>query len=109
MEEPIEEVVIDVDEEHSGVVVQKMSERKAEMIEMRPSGATGCGWCSTADPRLIGYQGELLTDTAARIMNRCSTATHLQGRHPGPPQRRADLQRSGEAVATRCSSWKTRR
>ncbi len=33
LEEPIEEVVIDVDEEHSGVVVQKMSERKAEMIE----------------------------------------------------------------------------
>ena len=36
--EPIEEVVIDVDEEHSGIVVQKLSERKAEMIEMRPSG-----------------------------------------------------------------------
>ena len=36
--EPIEEVVIDVDEEHSGVVVQKMSERKAEMVELRPSG-----------------------------------------------------------------------
>src|ERR1700759_1930424 len=36
--EPVEEVVIDVDEEFSGVVVKKMSERKAEMIEMRPSG-----------------------------------------------------------------------
>ncbi|MGZ3284586.1 MAG: GTP-binding protein, partial [Xanthobacteraceae bacterium] len=36
--EPIEEVVIDVDEEHSGIVVQKLSERKAEMMEMRPSG-----------------------------------------------------------------------
>src|SRR3546814_16829224 len=36
--EPIEEVVVDVDEEHSGIVVQKMSERKAEMTEMRPSG-----------------------------------------------------------------------
>ena len=36
--EPIEEVVIDVDEEHSGVVVQKMAERKGEMVEMRPSG-----------------------------------------------------------------------
>src|SRR5262249_22990488 len=35
--EPIEEVVIDVDEQYSGVVVQKLSERKAEMIEMRPS------------------------------------------------------------------------
>src|SRR5215468_3305230 len=38
MEEPIEEVVIDVDEVHSGVVVQKMSERKADMIELKPSG-----------------------------------------------------------------------
>jgi GTP-binding protein len=34
----MEEVVIDVDEEHAGVVVQKMSERKAEMVELRPSG-----------------------------------------------------------------------
>src|SRR4029079_19027172 len=38
MLEPIEEVVIDVDEQHSGIVVQKLSERKAEMMEMRPSG-----------------------------------------------------------------------
>src|SRR5579871_223990 len=38
MTEPIEEVVIDLDEEHAGVVVQKLSERKAELIEMRPSG-----------------------------------------------------------------------
>src|ERR1700682_1135666 len=38
LEEPIEEVVIDVDEVHSGIVVQKMSERKAEMIELKPSG-----------------------------------------------------------------------
>jgi GTP-binding protein len=38
MLEPIEDVVIDVDEEHSGVVVQKMSERRADMLEMRPSG-----------------------------------------------------------------------
>ena len=50
-EEPIEEVVIDVDEEHSGIVVQKMSERKAEMIEMRPSGGgPHCGSCSTRRP-----------------------------------------------------------
>ncbi len=34
--EPIEEVLIDVDEEYSGTVVQKMSERKAEMVELRP-------------------------------------------------------------------------
>jgi GTP-binding protein len=42
--EPIEEVVIDLDEEHSGIVVQKMSERKAELIEMRrPAAAPATG------------------------------------------------------------------
>jgi GTP-binding protein len=72
LEEPIEEVVIDVDEEHSGVVVQKMSERKAEMIEMRPSGGGRVRLVFYAPTRgLIGYQGELLTDTrGTAIMNR---------------------------------------
>ncbi len=70
--EPIEEVVIDVDEEHSGVVVQKMSERKAEMIEMRPSGGHRQRLVFYAPTRgLIGYQGELLTDTrGTAVMNR---------------------------------------
>ena len=71
-EEPIEEVVIDVDEEHSGVVVQKMSERKAEMTELRPSGGGRVRLVFHAPTRgLIGYQGELLTDTrGTAIMNR---------------------------------------
>jgi GTP-binding protein len=70
--EPIEEVVIDVDEEHSGVVVQKMSERKGEMIEMRPSGGGRLRLVFLAPTRgLIGYLGELLTDTrGTAIMNR---------------------------------------
>jgi GTP-binding protein len=70
--EPIEEVVIDVDEEFSGVVVQKMSERKAEMIEMRPSGGNRLRLVFYAPTRgLIGYQGELMTDTrGTAIMNR---------------------------------------
>ncbi|MGU3536628.1 translational GTPase TypA [Methylobacterium sp. A54F] len=70
--EPVEEVVIDVDEEHSGVVVQKMSERKAEMVEMRPSGGDRLRLVFHAPTRgLIGYQGELMTDTrGTAIMNR---------------------------------------
>ena len=36
--EPMEEVVIDVDDEHAGIIVQKLAEREAEMVEMRPSG-----------------------------------------------------------------------
>ena len=71
-QEPIEEVVIDVDEEHSGVVVQKMSERKAEMLEMKPSGGHRIRLVFHAPTRgLIGYQSELLTDTrGTAIMNR---------------------------------------
>jgi GTP-binding protein len=72
MTEPIEEVVIDLDEEHSGVVVQKMSERKAELIEMRPSGGGRLRLVFYAPTRgLIGYQGELLTDTrGTAVLNR---------------------------------------
>ncbi|HEX2655075.1 MAG TPA: translational GTPase TypA [Xanthobacteraceae bacterium] len=90
LSEPIEEVVIDLDEEHSGVVVQKMSERKAEMIEMRPSGGGRLRLVFHAPTRgLIGYQGELLTDTkGTAVMNRLfhSYAPYkgaIQGRRNG--------------------------
>jgi len=70
--EPVEEVVIDVDEEHAGIVVQKMSERKAEMVELRPSGGNRQRLVFHAPTRgLIGYQSELLTDTrGTAVMNR---------------------------------------
>lgn len=70
--EPLEEVVIDVDDEFSGAVVQKLSERKAEMVEMKPSGAGRTRMVFHAPTRgLIGYQGELLSDTrGTAIMNR---------------------------------------
>src|SRR3954449_750963 len=90
LEEPLEEVVIDVDEEHSGIVVQKMSERKAEMIEMRPSGGGRTRLVFYAPTRgLIGYQGELLTDSrGTAIMNRLFHAYapykgEVQGRRNG--------------------------
>lgn len=71
-EEPIEEVVIDVDEEFSGVVVEKMSQRKSELTEMRPSGAGKTRLVFLAPSRgLIGYHGEFLTDTRGTgVMNR---------------------------------------
>jgi GTP-binding protein len=70
--EPIEEVIIDVDEEHTGAVVSKLSERKGDMIEMRPSGGGRQRLIFYVPTRgLIGYQGELLTDTrGTAIMNR---------------------------------------
>jgi GTP-binding protein len=80
--EPIEEVVIDVDQEHSGVVVQKLAERKGEMVEMRPSGGDRVRLIFYAPTRgLIGYQGELLTDTrGTAVMNRLF---HAYGPHRG--------------------------
>ena len=70
--EPIEEVIIDVDDEYSGAVVQKMQERKGEMIEMRPSGGGRTRLVFYAPTRgLIGYQSELLSDTrGTAILNR---------------------------------------
>ena len=71
-EEPYETVVIDVDEEHSGTVVDKMNQRKAEMTDMRPSGGGKTRITFSAPSRgLIGYHGEFLSDTRGTgIMNR---------------------------------------
>ena len=70
--EPIEEVIIDVDEAYSGVVVQKVSERKGELRDMRPSGTGRQRLVFHAPTRgLIGYQSELLSDTrGTAILNR---------------------------------------
>lgn len=62
--EPIEEVTIDVDEEYSSTVVDKMNRRKAEMTDMRASGAGKTRITFLAPSRgLIGYQSQFLTDT----------------------------------------------
>ncbi len=100
--EPIEEVVIDVDEEHSGIVVQKMSERKADMLEMRPSGGNRLRLVFLAPTRgLIGYQGELLTDTrGTAIMNRLFHAyAPYKGDIPGRRNGVLISNEQGEAVA----------
>ncbi len=102
MTEPIEEVVIDLDEEHSGIVVQKMAERRAEMMEMRPSGGGRLRLVFHAPTRgLIGYQSELLTDTrGTAILNRLF---HGYAAHKGALQGRRNgvliSTDSGEAVA----------
>ena len=77
--EPIEEAVIDVDQEHTGIVVEKLSNRKGEMVEMRPSGGGRSRLVFHAPTRgLIGYQGELLTDTrGTAVMNRLFHAYEL--------------------------------
>jgi len=70
--EPCEEVVIDVDEEHSGSVVEKLSSRKGDMIEMKPSSGGKTRIIFHVPSRgLIGYQSEFLTDTkGSGVLNR---------------------------------------
>jgi GTP-binding protein len=107
MLEPIEEVVIDVDEEYSGVVIDKLSQRKADMIEMRPSGGGRMRLVFHAPTRgLIGYQGELMTDTrGTSVMNRLFHAyAPYKGDIPGRRNGVLISNESGEAVAY--AMWK---
>ena len=100
--EPVEEVVIDVDEEHAGIVVQKMSERKAEMVELRPSGGDRQRLVFHAPTRgLIGYQSELLTDTrGTAVMNRLFHEYQpYKGELPGRINGVLISNEQGEAVA----------
>jgi GTP-binding protein len=93
--EPIEEVVIDVDEEFAGAVVDKLARRKAEMQEMRPSGGGKLRLTFFGPTRgLIGYQGEFLTDT--RGTGAMSRLFHGYAPHKGPLEGR----RNGVLVST---------
>ncbi len=70
--EPIEEVVVDVDDAFVGPVVEAMGERRGEMTDMRPSGGGKTRLVFLAPSRgLIGYHGRFLNDTRGTgIMNR---------------------------------------
>ncbi|PWJ22164.1 translational GTPase TypA [Jannaschia seohaensis] len=71
--EPVEEVTIDVDDEYSGAVIEKITgARKGELVEMKPAGAGKTRIIAHVPSRgLIGYHGEFLTDTRGTgVMNR---------------------------------------
>ncbi len=100
--EPIEEVVIDVDDEHTGVVVEKISLRKGEMVDMRPSGGHKTRIIFYVPSRgLIGYQGEFLTDTRGTgMMNRLfHNYAPYKGDVPGRRNGALISTDKGEAVA----------
>ena len=100
--EPYETVVIDVDDEYSGTVVEKMAVRKGDMTDMRPSGGGKTRITFSAPSRgLIGYHGEFLSDTRGTgIMNRLF---EKYGPHRGPIEGRKNgvliSNGAGEAVA----------
>ncbi|HSU07469.1 MAG TPA: translational GTPase TypA [Acetobacteraceae bacterium] len=100
-EEPMEEVLADVDEPYSGVVVEKLSRRKGELREMRPSGGGKVRLTFLIPSRgLIGYHGEFLTDTRGTgVMNRLF-AGYNSWRGPIEGRRNGSLisTENGEAV-----------
>ena len=105
-EEPMEEVLVDVDEPYTGVVVEKMSRRKGVMQDMRPSGGGKVRLTFHIPSRgLIGYHGEFLTDTrGSGIMNRLFAGYgpwvgQMEGRRNG------SLISSADGVAIQYSLW----
>ncbi len=101
--EPIEEATIDVDDEYSGSVIEKLTGvRKGELVEMKPAGAGKTRIIAHVPSRgLIGYHGEFLTDTRGTgVLNR---VFHEWSPHKGPiPGRRAGVlisMENGQSVA----------
>jgi len=101
--EPIEEATIDVDDEYSGAVIEKITGvRKGELVEMKPAGVGKTRIVAHVPSRgLIGYHGEFLTDTRGTgVMNR---VFHEWAPHKGPiPGRRQGVlisMENGTAVA----------
>jgi len=101
--EPIEEVTIDVDDEYSGAVIEKITgTRRGELAEMKPAGVGKTRIIAHVPSRgLIGYHGEFLTDTRGTgVLNR---VFHGWAPHKGPiPGRRAGVlisMENGESVA----------
>ncbi|WP_232494322.1 translational GTPase TypA [Novosphingobium kaempferiae] len=109
--EPYETVVIDVDDEYSGTVVEKMQRRKAELTDMRPSGSGKTRITFSAPSRgLIGYHGEFLSDTRGTgIMNRLF---EKYDSHKGPIEGRLNgvliSNGTGEAVGYALNSLEDR-
>ncbi len=85
--EPLEEVTVDVDADYAGVVVEKLGERRADLIEMRPAGEGKQRLVFIVPSRsLIGYHGDFLTDTRGTgVLNR---VFHAYGPYRGPIEQR---------------------
>jgi GTP-binding protein len=104
--EPMEEVTIDVDDPYTGTVIEKISQRKGELKDMRPTGAGKTRLVFNAPARgLIGYHGEFLTDTRGTgVMNRMFS--HFAP-HKGPIAGRINgvLISTGEGEAVPYALW----
>ncbi len=111
IEEPLEEIQIDVDEEFSGIVVEALNIRKGRLLELRPSGGGKSRLVFHAPARgLIGYHGEFLTETRGTgIMSRMfHSYTLYQGSIPGRRNGVLISNATGKSVAYGLSSLEGR-
>jgi GTP-binding protein len=108
--EPVEEVIVDVDDEYSGAVIDKLTgERKGDLVEMKPAGVGKTRIVAHVPSRgLIGYHGQFLTDTRGTgVLNRIfhGWAPHkgaIQGRRQGVLISMETASRS----PMRCGTWR---
>jgi GTP-binding protein len=104
--EPIEEVVIDVDEGYSGVVVEKLSARRGELLEMRPSGGGKQRLVFHCPARaLIGYHGEFLTDTRGTGVMHRLFHSYAPDRGPIEGRRHGVIISTGQGNAVAYALW----
>ena len=105
--EPIEEVTMDVDDEYSGTIIQKLQNRKGEMTEMKPFGVGRTRIVFLVPTRcLMGYQSEFMTDTRGTgVFNRIF---HSYSQYKGDLQkyRNGVMISSENGVATAYDLWK---
>jgi GTP-binding protein len=106
--EPIEEVTIDVDDEYTGAVIEKVTgPRKGDLVEMKPAGVGKTRIIAHVPSRgLIGYHGQFMTDTRGTgVLNR---VFHEWAPHKGPIEgRRAGVLISMESgVSVAYAMWK---
>ena len=106
--EPIEEVTIDVDDEYTGPVIEKLTgPRKGDLIEMKPAGAGKTRIIAQVPSRgLIGYHGQFMTDTRGTgVLNR---VFHSWGPHKGPIEgrRQGVLVSMETGVSVAYAMWK---
>ena len=104
--EPIEEVVVDVDEEYAGAVVEKIGIRRGEMTDMRPSGGGKTRVTFHVPSRgLIGYHGEFLTDTRGTgVMTRLFHG-YAPYKGPIPGRREGSMIANGPGKAVAYALW----
>ena len=104
--EPIEEVVVDVDGEYAGAVVEKIGIRRGEMTDMRPSGGGKTRVTFMVPSRgLIGYHGEFLTDTRGTgVMTRLFHG-YAPYKGPIPGRREGSMISNGQGKVAAYALW----